>query len=91
MLGYGIANIIYLINPDCIVIGQDYPDTDDFINKVRESVRQFVPAYVEENTSIRSSKITEDTFMLGGFYYTFETLCKKDNILELIRQARELS
>ncbi len=91
MLGYGIANIIYLINPDCIVIGQDYPNTDDFINKVRESVRQFVPAYVEENTSIRSSKITEDTFMLGGFYYTFETLCKKDNILELIRQARELS
>ncbi len=33
MLGYGIANIIYLINPDCIIIGPDYPDTKDFVNK----------------------------------------------------------
>lgn len=24
MLGYGIANIIYIINPDCIIIGPDY-------------------------------------------------------------------
>ena len=27
--------------------------------------------------------------MLGGFYYTFENLCKKDNIFELIRSAKE--
>ena len=89
MLGYGIANIIYLINPDCIVIGPDYPDTEDFVNKVRESIRNFVPAFVEENASIRYSKISQDSFMLGGFYYTFENLCKKDNIFELIRSAKE--
>ena len=33
MLGYGIANIIYLINPDCIIIGPDYPDTKDFVKQ----------------------------------------------------------
>ena len=89
MLGYGIANIIYLINPDCIIIGPDYPDTEDFVNKVRESIRNFVPAFVEQNASIRYSKISQDSFMLGGFYYTFENLCKKDNIFELIRSAKE--
>lgn len=91
MLGYGIANIIYLINPDCIVIGPDYPDTEDFVKKVRESVRNFVPAFVEENASIRYSKINQDSFMLGGFYYTFESLCKKDNIFELISKAKGIA
>lgn len=88
MLGYGIANIIYLINPDCIIIGPDYPDTKDFVNKIREAIRNFVPAFVEENASIRYSKISQESFLLGGFYYTFDNLCRRDNIFDLIRSAK---
>ena len=89
MLGYGIANIIYLNNPDCIIIGPDYPDTKDFVNKIREAIRNFVPAFVEENASIRYSKISQDSFLLGGFYYTFDNLCRRDNIFDLIRSAKD--
>ena len=89
MLGYGIANIIYLINPDCIIIGPDYPDTKDFVNKIREAIRNFVPAFVEENASIRYSKISQESFVLGGFYYTFDNLCRRDNIFDLIRIAKD--
>ena len=89
MLGYGIANIIYLINPDCIIIGPDYPDTKDFVNKIREAIRNFVPAFVEENASIRYSKISQDSFLLGGSYYTFDNLCRRDNIFDLIRSAKD--
>ena len=89
MLGYGIANIIYLINPDCIIIGPDYPDTKDFVNKIREAIRNFVPAFVEENASIRYSKISQESFLLGGFYYTFDNLCRRDNIFDLIRIAKD--
>lgn len=42
MLGYGIANIVYIINPDCIILGQDYPDMDCFIDKVRQVVEELV-------------------------------------------------
>ena len=72
MLGYGIANIIYIIN------------------KIRSAVRNFVPEFVERNATIRYSKINEDSFMLGGYYYTLETLCKRGNIFELIRTAKAL-
>ena len=89
MLGYGIANIIYLINPDGIIIGPDYPDTKDFVNKIREAIRNFVPAFVEENASIRYSKISQESFLLGGFYYTFDNLCRRDNIFDLIRSAKD--
>ena len=88
MLGYGIANIIYLINPDCIIIGPDYPDTEDFISRIRKSVRNFVPEYIERSAVIRYSKINEDSFLLGGYYYTLEILCKRDNIFELIKNAK---
>lgn len=87
MLGYGIANIIYTVNPDCIIIGPDYPDTEHFLSKVKESIRKFVPPYVEECAVIRFSQLNEDSFLLGGYYYTLERLVKED-IFSLISQAR---
>lgn len=87
MLGYGIANIIYTVNPDCIIIGPDYPDTEHFLSKVKESIRKCVPPYVEECAVIRFSRLNEDSFLLGGYYYTLERLVKED-IFSLISQAR---
>lgn len=87
MLGYGIANIIYTVNPDCIIIGSDYPETEHFLSKVKESVRKCVPPYVEECAVIRFSHLNEDSFLLGGYYYTLERLVKED-IFGLISQAR---
>ncbi|MDO4475661.1 MAG: ROK family protein [Lachnospiraceae bacterium] len=87
MLGYGIANIIYTVNPDCIIIGPDYPENAEFLKMVRDSIRKCVPPYVEECTTIRYSELSDDSFMLGGYYYTLETLCEKEDIFALIRKA----
>lgn len=87
MLGYGIANIIYVVNPDCIIIGNDYPPTEHFLSKVRASIRSCVPAYVEENLIIRYSKLSSDSFLLGGYYYLLERLFRED-IFSKISEAR---
>ena len=87
MLGYGIANIIYTVNPDCIIIGPDYPNTEHFLSKVKESIRNCVPPYVEECTIIRYSRLNEDSFLLGGYYYNLDRLLK-DDIFTRIREAR---
>ncbi|MDO5135622.1 MAG: ROK family protein [Eubacteriales bacterium] len=89
MLGYGIANIIYTVNPDCIVIGPDYPDTEHFLRKVRESVRECVPPYVEECTVIRYSRLSSDSFLLGGYYYIMERFLSGD-IFTPIREAKSI-
>lgn len=88
MLGYGIANIVYLINPDCIILGLDYPDTEEFIEKVKQVVKQFVHPLVWENMSIRYSRLSEDSFLLGGYYYALERLYRENLILEKIAVLR---
>jgi len=89
MLGYGIANIVYMINPDCIILGPDYPEMECFLEKVRQVVKQFVHPLVEDSITIRYSSLSEDSFLLGGYYYVLETLYKENMILEKIRQASE--
>lgn len=89
MLGYGIANIIYTVNPDCIIIGPDYPNTEHFLSKVKESIRNCVPPYVETCTIIRYSRLNEDSFLLGGYYYMLERFLNGD-IFTPIRQAKSI-
>lgn len=89
MLGYGIANIIYTVNPDCIIIGPDYPDTEHFLSKVKESIRNCVPPYVEECTIIRYSRLNSDSFLLGGYYYALERFLNGD-IFTPIREAKSI-
>lgn len=87
MLGYGIANIIYFINPDCIILGQEYPDFLPFLDKVQQSVKQFVHPSILESVSIRCSKLSEDTVLLGGYYLVLDKLFKENLFLDQIRQA----
>ena len=86
MLGYGLANIIYLMNPDCIVIGHDYPDDIRFIDTVREAVLRYVPDIIMKNTVIRYSKLEGDSFLIGAYYYIMEELYKDSYIIDEIRK-----
>ena len=87
MLGYGISGIVYTINPDCVILGRDYPETEDFLKKVREAVMNFVPEEVGEYLSIRYTELSEDSFLLGGYYYVLEKMIRENQILDKIREA----
>jgi|GEM_PF-355782 len=86
MVGYGIANIVYVLNPDTIIIGSDYPNYESFLNEVKLAVRQRMHADIFEGVSIRFSDIAQDTTLLGGYYLTLETLIQNQQILDCIKQ-----
>lgn len=89
MLGYGIANVIYMLNPDLIILGLDYPSYQLFIDKVNESVSEFVHPLILESVSIRASRLTEDSIMLGGYYFVLEKLLQNNTLLDCIKVIRE--
>lgn len=87
MLGYGITNFIYTLNPDCVVIGLDYPDDPRFLSKIKEVVDQRTHDVISQHMVIRYSKLEVDSFLIGGYCYILEQLCKKNMILEKIREV----
>lgn len=84
MLGFGIANFIYMFNPDSIIIGPDYPKEDSFIGKVKQVVSRYVDPIVMDNISIRYSELSDDSFLLGGYYYVLESLYNNNALLDKI-------
>ncbi len=84
MLGYGLANMVYIVNPDCIIIGPDYPDDIRFIEDVKREMMKYVPEKVMRKISIRYSSLKEDSFIVGGYYYLMDQLYKDDSFIERI-------
>lgn len=65
MLGYGITNLLNIVNPSVVVLADELAQAgDDFLDIVRETVRGHVIPQVYENTVfIRSSQ--EEPILLG--------------------------
>jgi len=65
MLGYGITNLLNIVNPSVVVLADELAQAgDDFLSVVRDTVREHVIPQVYENTVfIRSSQ--EEPILLG--------------------------
>lgn len=89
MLGYGISSLIYLINPDCIILGEDYPDHEPFLEKVKQTLKSLVHPFILESLTIRFSGLTDDAILLGGYYMILEQCFQENTLVDHIREAIE--
>lgn len=89
MMGYGLAGIVYLLNPDYIILGRDYPESEAFLDQVRKSMGEFVHPMIMESVSIRTSAVTEDSIMLGGYYFAVEHLLEHNLLLDCIKRVKD--
>lgn len=89
MTGYGLASIIYILNPDYIILGRDYPETDKFIGKVRKAVSEFVHPLILEHVSVKSSEMKDDSIVRGGYYFVLDYLLKHNQLLDCIKRVKE--
>lgn len=84
MLGYGIANLVYAMNPDCIVLGADYPDDPEFLGMITTTVREMVQPEILESMTIRPSTLQDDTVLLGGYYYALMRMDYEQSLYDRI-------
>ena len=73
LLGKGIANICYVINPEIVVLGGGIMAQEAFLKeKIERSVKGYLVPGIAENTRIDFAKHKNDAGMLGAFYHFTE-------------------
>ena len=88
MLAYGIVTLAYSINPDCIVLGPDYPKDERFIREIKKCIEQRVHPLIAEKMHLRISNLQQDSFLLGGYYYLLEKMADSGELLEFIKNHK---
>lgn len=70
VLGKGIANICYVINPQVIVLGGGIMAQEFFLkDKIEKAVRKYLLSILADNTKILFAKYKNDAGMIGAFYH----------------------
>ena len=70
ILGKGIANICYVINPEVVVLGGGIMAQEEFLRgKIQNSVKKYLISSIEECTKIVFAKHQNDAGILGAFYH----------------------
>lgn len=70
VLGKGIANICYVINPEIVVLGGGIMAQEEFLrDKIESALKKYLVPSIAANTRIAFAKHKNDAGMLGAFYH----------------------
>ncbi len=70
VLGRGIANICYVIDPEVVVLGGGIMAQEDFLKgKIENALKKYLVPGMAEHTRIAFARHRNDAGMLGAFYH----------------------
>ena len=70
VLGKGIANICYVVNPEVVVLGGGIMAQEAFLkDKIEKAVEKYLVSSMWEHTRIAFAKNQNNAGMLGAFYH----------------------
>lgn len=70
VLGKGIANICYVINPEVVVLGGGIMAQEEYLReKIESALKKYLVPSIVANTRIEFAKHRNDAGMLGAFYH----------------------
>ncbi|MGN1167298.1 MAG: ROK family protein [Lachnospiraceae bacterium] len=70
VLGMGIANICYVLNPEVVVLGGGIMAQEQFLRSmIEDAVKKYLIPGIASHTSIEFAKHRNDAGMLGAFYH----------------------
>ena len=81
VLGMGIANICYVINPEIVVLGGGIMAQEEYLRgRIERAVEKYLISSIASGTRIAFAKHKNDAGMLGAFYHFIQKQTKKDEI-----------
>lgn len=70
VLGQGIANICYVLNPEVVVLGGGIMAQEDFLReKIEASMKKYLVSGIFDHTKLAFAKHRNDAGMLGAYYH----------------------
>lgn len=70
VLGKGIANICYVLNPETVVLGGGVMAQEEFLKpRIQESIRRYLISDIADKTAVVFAKYQNDAGMLGAYYH----------------------
>ena len=84
-LSIGIVNLVNMVNPDVIIIGDEMVNFgDDFLNILKSNVREKIIPDLYNNLDIRLGNFDDDEVLIGASIIAIEAILREGLLLKLM-------
>lgn len=66
LLAYGLTGLVFILNPDVIVLGDKIIHSERFVSKLKLNLKDFMPDMLYERLDLRMSRFNEAGVLLGA-------------------------
>ena len=83
-LAYGLAGLVFTLDPEIIVLGDEIPRSEKFRNCLDKFIDDYLPDYVKKGLKIRFSDYVGDSSLSGAGIMLATEMMRTERILECI-------
>lgn len=86
MFAYGLTGLIFILNPDVIVLGDDVLHNDCFLEELRQHLKEFLPEMIYEVLDIRLSSFSGGGILRGSGLAMTKHYLSNYKMIDFIRE-----
>ena len=83
-LAYGLTGLIFILDPEVIVLGDQIPRSKKFTATLSKFLDDFLPKELRSRLIIRFSEFEEDSSLIGAGVMLFEDVLSSGAILDSV-------
>lgn len=87
LLAYGLAGLVFVLDPDVIVLGDTFPASTTFLERVRARLAEYLPSTLSDRLEVQLSQRGTAGVLYGSYLLLIQWYINGGRLYERIRQA----
>ena len=87
-LAYGLAGLVFVLDPDVVVLGDAFPASDAILTRIRASLAGYLPSVLVERLDLKLSQRGTSAVLYGSYLLLLQWYLTNGQLFERIRSSR---
>lgn len=88
LTAYGLAGLVFVLNPDLIVLGDRFPVSPAFLQRLNAHLHRYLPPVLTEMLEVKVSRLGDDGVLFGSYLLLIQHYLRTNQLYEKIQNAR---
>lgn len=88
LTAYGLAGLVFVLNPDLIVLGDKFPVSSGFLERLNAYLAHYLPGVLMDLLEVRVSRLGDEGVVFGAYLLVLQHYLQTNQLYDKIKNAR---
>lgn len=88
LTAYGLAGLVFVLNPDLIVLGDKFPVSSGFLDRLNGHLERYLPQVLTQILEVKVSRLGDQGVLFGSYLLLVQHYLRTNQLYDKIQNAR---